>query len=92
MILSVELRLPYTRPLKDRFSITADYYRQHHHHDHDHLLNLQLNKLFSLTMDYGLHHHRCCRCVTSVSPSIFPNRDSSLSRGSSLHPFDSILN
>ena len=57
----VELRRSYTRSLlKDRVSITANYY-QHYHHDR--LLNLQLGNIFSMTMtmDYYMHHHRRCR-------------------------------
>ena len=72
-----ELRTSYTRPLlKDRVSITANYY-QHHHHDR--LLNLQLGNIFSMTMtmDYRMHHHHRCRYVTSVSISDVPSFDPS---------------
>ena len=47
-----------------------------------HLLKLQLDNLFSMTMDYDLHHHHHFRSVTSVKtnggPFIDPSFDSSI--------------
>ena len=37
-----------------------------------------------MTKDYGLHHHRCCRCVTNVSTSDDPIIDSSFDLSSFL--------
>ena len=46
-----------------------------------HLLKLQLDSLFSMTVDYHLHHHRRCRSDTNVKtndgPFIDPSFDSS---------------
>ena len=68
IIADIELTILHTRPLlKDRFSITANYYHQYHHHDC--LLSLQLGNIFSMTktMNYYMHHYRRCNCVTSDS-------------------------
>ena len=42
-----------------------------------HLLKLQLDSLFSMTVDYGLHHHHQCESVTIVKEHGGPFIDSS---------------
>ena len=42
-----------------------------------HLLKLQLDNLFSMTVDYGLHHHHQCESVISAKANDGPFIDSS---------------